>query len=97
MRADLGQAILFDRITRAWQALGGRGLSSVDTATAAEIFRVEGALPTQWLPASPRNPSPPQPALTTPHPTKLWEYAMFANSSPRPQPERATTPPNPTR
>lgn len=42
---------LFDRIVRAWQVLRSRGLSSVDPGTAAEIFRSEGALPTQWLSA----------------------------------------------
>jgi hypothetical protein len=41
----------FDRIVRAWQNLRSRGLSTVDIAGAAEIFRAEGALPTQWLPA----------------------------------------------
>ncbi|MFD3430708.1 DEAD/DEAH box helicase [Nocardia fluminea] len=42
-------ADLFDRIVRAWLVLRSRGLSSVDSSAAAEIFRSEGALPSQWL------------------------------------------------
>jgi hypothetical protein len=42
---------VFDRVVRAWQKLRGRGLPAVDAAGTAEIFRSEGALPTQWLPA----------------------------------------------
>lgn len=50
----------FDRVVRAWQKLRSRGLSAVDTAGAAEIFRSEGALPTQWLPVLRELPLRPQ-------------------------------------
>ncbi|OJY48109.1 helicase C-terminal domain-containing protein [Pseudonocardia sp. 73-21] len=53
---------MFDRIVRAWHTLRSRGLSSLDAASAAEIFRAEGALPTQWLPTLRTSPlRPPQP------------------------------------
>ncbi len=53
---------VFDRVVRAWQKLRGRGVPAVDAAGAAEIFRSEGALPTQWLPALRDCPlRPPQP------------------------------------
>jgi hypothetical protein len=52
---------LFDRIVRAWHTLRSRDLSSLDAAGAAEIFRAEGALPTQWLPTLRTDPlRPPQ-------------------------------------
>jgi hypothetical protein len=53
---------MFDRILRAWQKLRSRGLSSLDVASAAEIFRAEDALPTQWLPTLRTSPlRPPRP------------------------------------
>ena len=39
----------FDRIVRAWQKIRSLGPDTLDVAGAAEIFRAEGALPTQWL------------------------------------------------
>jgi hypothetical protein len=41
---------VFDRLVRAWQTARARGLSTLSVDDAAEIFRAEGALPTEWLP-----------------------------------------------
>ncbi len=52
---------VFENIVRAWRKFRSRGLSTLDTASAAEIFRSENALPTQWLQALCTSPlRPPQ-------------------------------------
>ncbi|NEA72611.1 DEAD/DEAH box helicase [Streptomyces sp. So13.3] len=42
--------VVLDRLLRAWRTARGRTISSLAPVELAEVFRVERALPSQWLP-----------------------------------------------
>lgn len=41
---------LFDRLARAWRSARSRSIATLTAEELADIFKAEGALPTQWMP-----------------------------------------------